>query len=320
MLSERALHEKQQQRQVSWKGKTFSQITTIVKKNLMDSSVEYDIYRPNPIKHYRKEIASVDPNTTCNPRAVQTIIRDLETPGGSIIRTNFNANGETIPSNQVGIDGGVPKGLVNTLDIQYNESKTARPSCESCDKPIPGGDTHDIRSLSQQDNARRRVRSSGMNRPSYNENTHQKRYFSSTSEYLHNRNRKHSQNTFHQKHANANADNNEYRSNTFSHCGSQDYVPVIYKPSNAKFAHQGAVDSSSRLARLKYDTITNNGATYIQAFDKYGLGNATANALSYGVPAGGYTIKDKLGYPLTRTPIFPKNGNPPYCHPEKCSA
>ena len=125
MLGERALHEKQQQRQVSWKGKTFSQITTIVKKNLMDSSVEYDIYRPNPIKHYRKEIASVDPNTTCNPRAVQTIIRDLETPGGSIIRTNFKANGDTIPSNQVGIDGGVPKGLVNTLNPRLRDPRVS---------------------------------------------------------------------------------------------------------------------------------------------------------------------------------------------------
>jgi len=320
MLSERALHEKQQQRPIAWKGKTFSQITTIVKKNLMDSSTHYDIYKPNPVKHYRKEIASVDPNTSCNPRVLQTIMRDLEVPGGSIIRANFDGNGNTIPSNKVGIDGGVPKGLVNTLDIQYNESKTARPSCESCDKPIVGGDTHDVRSLSQQDNARRRVRSSGMNRPSYNTTTNQKRYFSSTSEYLHNRNRTHNQYAFNRKMDSTTDENNEYRSNTFSHCGSNDYVPVIYKPSNAKFAHQGAVDSSSRLARLKYDTITNNGATYLQAFDKYGLGNATANALSYGVPAGGYTIKDKLGYPLTRTPVFPKNGKPSYCHPAKCPA
>lgn len=55
---------------------------------------------------------------------------------------------------------------------------------------------------------------------------------------------------------------------------------TIYKPSNAQFAKQGAVDNGTRLAKLKYDTITKNGASFRSAF-----GDAAANAGKY---QGGY--------------------------------
>ena len=81
------------------------------------------------------------------------------------------------------------------------------------------------------------------------------------------------------------------------------YNRVYYKPNNYQYAQQGAVSSSSRVARLKYNTITNNASTYRNA---YGL--HVANALSYGVPANGYTIKDKIGYPLPKTPVVTSTG------------
>lgn len=79
------------------------------------------------------------------------------------------------------------------------------------------------------------------------------------------------------------------------------YVPVYYKPSNSKFANQGAVESSSRTVRLKYDSITNSTKNYRDAY-----GSEVANALAYGVSSYGYTIKDKIGYPNKCTPKFPK--------------
>ena len=78
------------------------------------------------------------------------------------------------------------------------------------------------------------------------------------------------------------------------------FKTVIYKPSNPQFASQGGVSASSAIARVRYNTITNNTAVYNNA---YGL--SVANALAYGVPENGYTIKDKLGYPLRSTPKFP---------------
>jgi len=79
------------------------------------------------------------------------------------------------------------------------------------------------------------------------------------------------------------------------------YTPLYYKPNNPKFAQQGGVSSSSLVSRKKYDTITCNTEIYRSA---YGL--QVANAMAYGVPANGYTVKDKIGYPMTKTPVFSK--------------
>jgi hypothetical protein len=82
------------------------------------------------------------------------------------------------------------------------------------------------------------------------------------------------------------------------------YTPLYYKPNNPKFAQQGGVSCSSLVSRKKYDTITNNTEIYRSA---YGL--HVANAMAYGVPANGYTVKDKIGYPMTNTPVFSKYSN-----------
>jgi hypothetical protein len=79
------------------------------------------------------------------------------------------------------------------------------------------------------------------------------------------------------------------------------YVKLYYKPNNSQYAQQGGVTSSSRIARLRYNTITNSATTYTNAF-----GKSVANALAYGVPENGYTIKDKIGYPNTATPVISK--------------
>jgi hypothetical protein len=79
------------------------------------------------------------------------------------------------------------------------------------------------------------------------------------------------------------------------------YVKLYYKPSNPQFAQQGGVNSSDLITRKKYNSITNSTAAYRTAF-----GGAVANALAYGVPSNGYTVKDKLGYPMKKTPTFSK--------------
>ena len=91
------------------------------------------------------------------------------------------------------------------------------------------------------------------------------------------------------------------------------YTRVHYKPNNPQFAQQGAVTSSSLTARVKYNSITDSTVAYRNA-----LGKAVGNALAYGVPQGGYTIKDKIGYPLTKTPIFSRyNDTVKACFPRK---
>ena len=100
-------------------------------------------------------------------------------------------------------------------------------------------------------------------------------------------------------------DNNTLTLQTFhstTNAGLQlKYNKLYYKPSNYQFANQGAVSAGDLITRRRYNTITDAAATYTNA-----LGLSVANALAYGVPANGYTIKDKLGYPLKKTPTFNK--------------
>jgi hypothetical protein len=86
------------------------------------------------------------------------------------------------------------------------------------------------------------------------------------------------------------------------------YRTLIYKPNNPQFAQQGAVSSSSLITRKKYNAITNSANSYLTP---YGL--HVANALSYGNPANGYTIKDKQGYPLPKVPVVDSTGNYKEC-------
>ena len=64
---------------------------------------------------------------------------------------------------------------------------------------------------------------------------------------------------------------------------------TIYKPSNHQFAVQGAVSSSGRIAKLKYDTITRNGASFKTAYGQQGA-NAGKYATSSNAP---YFLKSK---------------------------
>ena len=74
---------------------------------------------------------------------------------------------------------------------------------------------------------------------------------------------------------------------------------IYYKPSNSQFGVQGAVSSSDRLTRKKYDTITNVSSSFRSAF-----GAQTANALAYGSSAYGYTLKERVGFSMKKTPTF----------------
>lgn len=79
------------------------------------------------------------------------------------------------------------------------------------------------------------------------------------------------------------------------------YSITYYKPSNNRFARQGGVSSSDMTTRIKYETISRNGLLYSNA-----LGSQVGNAMSYGVSDHVYTLKDKLGYPATLTPVIDK--------------
>ena len=86
-----------------------------------------------------------------------------------------------------------------------------------------------------------------------------------------------------------------------SHTIYPSYSITYYKPSNNRFATQGGVSSSDMTHRVKYETITRNGLAYATAY-----GAEVGSAMSYGVADQVYTVKDKIGYPVAKTPVIDK--------------
>jgi hypothetical protein len=91
------------------------------------------------------------------------------------------------------------------------------------------------------------------------------------------------------------------------------YKKIYYKPNNPQFSQQGAVSSSSLITRIKYDTI--NTAAYKTSGNIFGTdatkayGGNIANALAYGVSSTPYTLKNKIGFPISSYPAFLPGSN-----------
>lgn len=424
---------------IQWKGQTFEQIHSIIRKNNTNGEISGDNakFRANPLKLYRREIATRD-ISNCNIRT-STRIDLFDMPNGTIINSSAT----------------IKNGLVNTIDINYPNNK-----CETYEKCSV--------ILSPEENARNRVRSSGMIRKKHDASRDTNSYYTSSQQYLTSRKLTFQQNQYNyirMGDATATpgtnlASNNLYSPNGLNHCPkyfiagdasfgyvwidntsvtvdissgyynigeineklklkmienhhyytkkqvglnpdpyhdvltfllnvtydnnnnvvqfqtfrtddivhpSSDYTissdatwtrpaassprfpqlnvsanvmqhafgiavgnyptsqtsntgislqtftstttpglqpnykKLYYKPNNPQFGQQGAVSSGDVITRKRYNTITNAAASYRNA-----LGQSVANALAYGVSNTGYTIKDKIGYPIKQTPTFSK--------------
>lgn len=278
---------------IAWKGKTFDQITSSIQKNIYSDENSMQgrlLFMPPQLKIYRREIANAK-ITNCNSR-FSSSIDELDRPNGFLVNPT-----KPIPDT---------RGIVNTLDINLTSNSSDRPG--TCRATTSNGTCQDPAT-----NALRRVRSAGMVKKQYNSNGNTPTYFTDTRQYLANRSLGYQQNQFHflrsgnkdAKPGSAWAAENQYGSNVgLVYCpdSSTNYIPVYYKPNNPTFAQEGGVSSSSRIARIKYDTITKNGVAFAKAY-----GEATGNALSYGVQTNTYTVKDKMGFPNVAGPKFRAN-------------
>lgn len=273
-----------------WKGKTIYQISAGVKRNSLtknNSNIlsKNAFFHALPLNIYRKEIATTTNGFSAGSRS-SIKLRDFEMPGG-VLNTDISCNYFD---------------LVNTLELNIPNNKSETPGTSPCNR--------DAKCYSQVTNALSRVRRSGIVKHNY---------FASSEQYLAGRNLTYKQNQFNYiRQGNPNikpgtpmAVQNAYSTQGVTSCNKSgnSYVASFYKPNNSQFATQGAVSSSSRIARLKYNTITDTAYKYTAAY-----GTSTANALAYGVPDGGYTLKSRMGYPNKQTPVFPKYSNKHNCN------
>jgi hypothetical protein len=276
---------------IPWKGKTFSQITSSIKKNNPSDVVMSgkQLFMPPPLKMYRREIGTRGQPPVNGRNSSKIDI--LDRPSGYLV----------VDKEQVcDCDG-----IQNTLDITLTNNKTERPGTCS-------GLTTNV-CLDTATNARRRVRSAGMIRQVVNKNSIPEPYCTTSQQYLATRGRTFDQNQFNYlRKGNAavkpgapGSENNVYVANQegINYCPdpSNNFVAVQYKPNNFKFAQEGGVSSSARTLRLNYNTITTNGGLFRKAY-----GAQVGSALSYGVSSEAYTEKDKIGVPAPCVPKFSK--------------
>ncbi len=257
--------ELNERRYVSWKGKTLNQITSTLKKNtyVLNQSDKTNIFKANPVKLYRKEIAS-QTITSGNPR-VSSSIQDFETPNGySIVSSVLTPAGKCTS-------------LANTIDPTIPNSKYEKGGAIQLS-------SNPKQCFSQADNARRRCRSGGSAIKQYDISNHKNNYYTSSKQYLYDRNQTFDQNQF------------KYAVSDKANCNA----PIV-KFSNNRFKTQGGVSSSDLIARVRYEEITNAASSTANAY-----GADAANALAYGVNANVYTEKDRTGYSIVKTPIVDK--------------
>lgn len=237
---------------ISWKGQSFSQISSTIQKNERPDTLS--LFKPKPITHYRRELKPPSENNTarCNPRtSVKWDLLNL--PNGNTVKET--AEGDATPINSIEIN----RIQASCLDTIHN-------TCYSAEA-----------------NAVARVRSSGMFRKEVdsNQNRLADAYSASYTQYLKNRNK-----------------NFEQNQNTKINIGGE--CVATHKLSNAKYGSQGAVSASSRLERLKLDTVNKTAHSMAAVY-----GQDTANAMQYrGSSAPAYTVKDKIGVLMPKTPVY----------------
>ena len=229
----------------TWKGKTLEQVTSVLRKNtntlhelrddrfavcptnisLSSSLMCNRIFKPMPLKIYRREIAVINNGNSCS-RASSTIAA-FEQPGGSIVHSNNTQN----------------TGLVNTLDIMPTTITSEHPG--QCDYASNCFTSPDL-------NAKRRVRSAGMYPKKFKlDNNNDKAYFSSTNEYLVSRNRTIKQNSyiyFRQGNSGVQPGTGNSKSNIYS-SGN------IYTPAGASHCYQAMISVANNNNWFEYQWI-----------------------------------------------------------------
>lgn len=262
---------------ISWKGKTFGQITSTIQKNKNTSTMENELlFLPPPLKLYRREIKTQSSDS--NSQKISTSIDVLDRPGSSLV--NY-------------ADSCDCSGNKQTLDINLINNRGERGLC--CIE-----DNETSKMFNPENVARRRTRSSGINKRPSTVTTAP--YCTTSKEYLSTRGKLFNQNQYHYlksgdplvKPGAPGSEDNKYSVNNDGnvYCPNNPnyYAPTQFKPNNYNYSQEGAVSSSSRTARLNYNTITTNGNLYTRAY-----GSEVGNALAYGASSDAYTIKDKYG-------------------------
>ena len=251
---------------ITWKGQSTGSAVPTWSRPLINDNTNTNTgtsFAARPIKHWRKQLMPAA-NTGSGGRT--SIGMPMDRPGGSV------SLGATVDCTKCPVN--LSELIPTTKNTVFDTTKDEAGKCVACNP-----ETNIIKSAVT---------------------LLKKNYFSDTKGYLKSRCQ-----TYNQKlSTNPIPDNSYTGPPSDSSTGSQVYytdscskkctndnsrITTIYKPNNKEYSQQGAVASSSRLDRLKYNTINKNGKSFKTAW-----GNQGANAGSYkGTTEAPYFLKSK---------------------------
>lgn len=283
-----------------------------------DPSIGYpgNNFTPNPIKHWRKQrVPTFDAQDFTRSN---TLENTFEIPGGTTVRQSSSKDC-TICKDQTEVPSVNityrPKNNINNKVGRFYPPTFADHSdyvnqCAANTNPLE----RCVSICDPEKKARMAVRYPSV----INTNNSKPKYYTSNASYLQARCKTYKQNNFQYGTADVSKCQNLVQPNAFrpncigcSNCENKGICQQkvsYYKPNNCKFAVQGAVSSSGRIARLKLDTI-NRFAAGFNTNTNFGPNVANAYAYSSNSEAP-FTIKNKIFKCSQNAGNFRKNGNP----------
>ena len=260
--------------------------------NQFSNSVDGNAFLPRPIKHWRKQLQT-DP---IRGGSKSKNITETFQPGGTVyLNANVNEKRECCDEN------GITTKVVSYINIEKNNKFCETSNCSytvTAQNVADGWNGPIGKKICC--NPEKNVIKRGTTLLS-------KKYYTDSRAYLRSRNKLYDQKLTNLPYPGVEYYNSEgewlYPNNSplgpqvFSTgecpqtaCGGNQQI-TIFKPNNREFKVQGAVSSSTRLDKLKLDTVNKSGASLRRAF-----GNSAAKAGSYYLNGTTpYLIKDKIG-------------------------
>jgi hypothetical protein len=244
-------------------------------------------FRARPMKHWRKQYSNVNPSAIGGSTLPKNLLHYTDTPGGTTISNSLESQCLDCSYNIIVPDELVAfrsKDTLNNKVGEYYPSSFAQMINYNNPKSELSGDyAQCLYICDPQKNAQNKVRYPS----AVNTNKSKPKYYQSNSSYLQSKCA-----TFKQNQGNV------------AHCNSS---CSVYKPNNAQYSQQGAVSSSSRIDRLKYNTINKFASNFTKDVN---FGPSVANAYAYsGRPEAPFTIKNKMSNCKSNISQYHINGN-----------
>ena len=291
-------------------------------------------FAARPLKHYRRQYTSTTPLGVGGPTLAKDLMVNVENPGSTIITNNLATSCEPctyntlIPDYMVGFRS---NGHINNKvgrdypDSFAKEVDYTNPCSQFKDEYIPCCPDRDYKKCIYVCDPEKTARKRTQYPSAVNTDRTKPKYYQSNAAYLQGKCKTFKQTQFNFLKTNKcptvnlkpspeTANCYEFYPNCAENCdctGPCKNRKVYYKPNNPQYAQQGAVSSSSRIARLKLNTINTFANSFVSTKN---YGPAVANAYAYsGRPERPFTLKTKTFNCSANKSLFHKNGNKTIC-------